>query len=283
MEIREAASAGRYVRPAGLDFAAGDVGLAAGRKLGVRDLGLAAAMNHPWLTVRRRPRVAILATGDEVVMPGDPLQPNQIVSSNGLALQAFVRACGGEAINLGIAQDNRDSLVRLAAGAQGADLLVTTGGASVGEHDLVRSVLGEEGLDLDFWKIAMRPGKPLLFGKLRGTPLLGLPGNPVSSLVCALIFLRPILARLLGQDFNDETVSATLGEALPENDRREDYLRARLERDSSGALTALPFSRQDSSMLATMAKAEALIIRAPHAPPAAAGAPVQVIPLRGLL
>ena len=283
VEIREAAPVGRYVRPAGLDFATGDLGIAAGCRLGTRDLGLAAAMNYPWLTVRRRPRVAILATGDEVVMPGEPLQDNQIVSSNGIALQAFVQACGGDAINLGIARDNRESLVRLAAGAKGADIVVTTGGASVGEHDLVRSVLGEEGLDLDFWKIAMRPGKPLLFGQLGGIPLLGLPGNPVSSLVCALIFLRPVLARLLGQDFSDETTSARLGEELPENDRRQDYLRARLSRDAAGSLIAHPFPRQDSSMLATLAKAEALIIRAPHAPPAAAGEAVDVIPLKGLL
>jgi len=280
VEIRESVAPGRYVRPAGLDFTEGERGLTAGRRLGVRDIGLAAAMDHSWLTVRRRPRVAILATGDEVVMPGDPRSANQIVSSNSLALQAFVRSCGGEAINLGIAQDNRESLARLAAGAQGADLLVTTGGASVGEHDLIRSVLGEEGLELDFWKIAMRPGKPLLFGKLRGTPLLGLPGNPVSSLVCALVFLRPILSRLLGCESDEETVTARLGEALEANDRRQDYLRARLSRNEDGTLTATAFPRQDSSMQATMAKAEALIIRPPFAPPAKAGEAVQVIPLK---
>lgn len=280
VEIRESVAPGRYVRPAGLDFTEGERGLTAGRRLGVRDIGLAAAMDHSWLTVRRRPRVAILATGDEVVMPGDPRSANQIVSSNSLALQAFVRSCGGEAINLGIAQDNRESLARLAAGAQGADLLVTTGGASVGEHDLIRSVLGEEGLELEFWKIAMRPGKPLLFGKLRGTPLLGLPGNPVSSLVCALVFLRPILSRLLGCESDEETVTARLGEALEANDRRQDYLRARLSRNEDGTLTATAFPRQDSSMQATMAKAEALIIRPPFAPPAKAGEAVQVIPLK---
>ena len=216
-------------------------------------------------------------------MPGEPLQPNQIVSSNGIALQAVVKACGGEPINLGIARDNRESLLRLAAGAAGADIVVTTGGASVGDHDLVRSVLGEEGLDLDFWKIAMRPGKPLLFGKLHGTPLLGLPGNPVSSLVCALIFLRPVLAQLLGQDPSDKPFHARLAKALPENDRRQDYLRARLYQDEAGNLTAEPFARQDSSMLATLAMADALIIRPPHAPAAAAGDTVQVVPLGDLL
>lgn len=279
VEVTESVSEGRYVRPAGLDFRLGDPGPQAGRRLGVRDLALAAAMNHPWLSVRRRPRVAVLATGDEVVMPGEPLGPQQIVSSNGLALCAFVEACGGEAVNLGIARDDRDSLLRLAAGAGGTDLLVTTGGASVGEHDLIRSVLGEQGLELDFWKIAMRPGKPLLFGRLRETPLLGLPGNPVSSLVCALVFLRPLLARLQGLDPDEDRVTARLEDGLPENDRRQDYLRARLSRQPDGSLTARAFERQDSSMLATLAQADGLLVRPPHAPPAAAGDAVEVIPL----
>ncbi|MEE3627262.1 molybdopterin molybdotransferase MoeA [Nitrospirillum sp. BR 11752] len=191
---------GRWVRAAGLDFTAGTVGLRAGRRLTVRDVALAAAMNHPFLTVRRRPRVAILATGDEVVMPGEPLGPGQIVSSNGLALAALVRRQGGIPVNLGIAPDDADTLGILARGAAGCDLLVTTGGASVGEHDLIRTVLGAQGLELDFWKIAMRPGKPLMFGRLGATPLLGLPGNPVSSLVCATLFLVPALRRLQGLD-----------------------------------------------------------------------------------
>lgn len=281
VDVKESVAPGRFVRRAGLDFSAGDHGLAAGQRLGVRDLGLAAAMDHPWLNVRRRPRVAILATGDEVVMPGEPRGPNQIVSSNGLALQAFVEACGGEAVNLGIAQDNRESLLRLAAGAQGSDLLVTTGGASVGEHDLVRSVLGERGLELDFWKIAMRPGKPLMFGQLGTTPLLGLPGNPVSSLVCALVFLRPILARLQGLEEAEPTLSARLARPLPANDRRQDYLRTRLSREPDGTLTAWPFKQQDSSMLATLAQADGLLIRPPHAPAAEAGEAVEVMPLQG--
>lgn len=279
VEVTESVSEGRYVRPAGLDFRQGDAGPAAGRRLGVRDVALAASMNHPWLSVRRRPRVAVLATGDEVVMPGDPLGPQQIVSSNGLALCAFVEACGGEAVNLGIARDDRDSLRRLAAGAGGTDLLVTTGGASVGEHDLIRSVLGEQGLELDFWKIAMRPGKPLMFGRLGETPLLGLPGNPVSSLVCALVFLRPLLARLQGLDPAEDRATARLEAALPANDRRQDYLRARLRRHPDGSLSASAFERQDSSMLATLTRAEGLLVRPPHAPPAEAGEVVEVIPL----
>ena len=276
--VKEAAARGTYVRPAGLDFRAGDVGVAAGRAVTVRDLGLIAAMNRPWVSVRRRPRVAVLATGDEVVMPGDPVGPSQIVSSNGLALCALVEACGGEAINLGIAADSADSLRRLAAGAAGADLLITTGGASVGEHDLIRSVLGEEGLDLDFWKIAMRPGKPLMFGRLKGTRMLGLPGNPVSSLVCGLLFVRPILDRLLGLARPAHpTEPAVLAADLGANDRRQDYLRATLRPNDDGRLHASPFHKQDSSMLATLAHADALILRAPHAPPAAAGTLVEVL------
>src|SRR3954470_21256684 len=198
VEIREGAPSGRYVRPAGLDFAEGDVLLKAPRRLTPRDVGLAAAMNRPWLFVHRRPRVAILSTGDEIVMPGDPIGPHQIVSSNSLSLSAFVAACGGIPVSVGNAPDDPAALPQVAAATRGVDLLVTTGGASVGEHDLVRDVLGADGLELDFWQIAMRPGKPLMVGRYRGTPMVGLPGNPVSTLVCALLFLRPALDRLSG-------------------------------------------------------------------------------------
>jgi molybdopterin molybdotransferase len=183
--VREGAARGTYVRPAGLDFKAGDVLLRKGRLLTSRDIGVAAAMNVPWLAVTRRPRIAVLATGDEVVMPGDAIGRHQIVSSNGLSLAAFVTACGGDPIHLGIAPDDRDALRRIAEAAVGADLLVTSGGASVGDHDLVQAVLGEAGMQVDFWKIAMRPGKPLMFGRIAATPVLGVPGNPVSTLVCA--------------------------------------------------------------------------------------------------
>ena len=280
--IKEAVPAGHYVRPAGLDFKQGDVGVPAGRLVTARDVGLAAAMNVPWLRVHRRPRVAILATGDEVVMPGEPLGPNQILSSNGLSLSAFVTAEGGAPMHLGIAADDSDAIAGLLAGARGADLVVTSGGASVGKHDLMHDLLTRDGASLDFWKIAMRPGKPLLFGRLGGTPLLGLPGNPVSSLVCALLFLRPILHRLQGRS---ETAPpprvARLGRDLGANDRRQDYLRAKFSRDEQGRLVATPFSRQDSSMLATLAQADGLIVRPPEAPPVSAGAEVPVIPLEG--
>jgi molybdopterin molybdotransferase len=276
--VKESCKAGNYVRAAGLDFAAGDPGPRAGRQLTVRDVGLIAAMNHPWVPVRRRPRVAILATGDEVVMPGEPLGPSQIVSSNGLALAAFVRACGGEPLMLPIAADTEDSLAELAAGAKGADLLLTTGGASVGEHDLVQKALGRQGMTLDFWKIAMRPGKPLMFGSLGGTPVLGLPGNPVSAVVCSLLFARPALNALLGLDVPAHPLEQmVLGADLAANDRRQDYLRATVVVNGDGRRSATPYGRQDSSMLALLATADGLIVRAPHAPAAAKGALVEVL------
>ena len=282
--VKESCKAGNYVRAAGLDFAAGDPGPRAGRQLTVRDVGLIAAMNHPWVPVRRRPRVAILATGDEVVMPGEPLGPSQIVSSNGLALAAFVRACGGEPLMLPIAADTEDSLAELAAGAKGADLLLTTGGASVGEHDLVQKALGRQGMTLDFWKIAMRPGKPLMFGSLAGTPVLGLPGNPVSAVVCALLFARPALHALLGLDGPAHPLEQmVLGAELPANDRRQDYLRATVTVNGDGRRSATPYGRQDSSMLALLAAADGLIVRAPLAPAAAKGALVEVLSFPQLL
>jgi molybdopterin molybdotransferase len=278
--VKEAAPKGHYVRPAGLDFRAGDVLLPKGRLLTARDVGLAAAMNHPWLMVRRRPRVTILATGDEVVMPGDPLGPNQIVSSNGLGLAAAVRAFGGEPILLGIAPDNREALGRMAAGAAGSDLLLTTGGASVGDHDLVQSVLGQQGLAVDFWQIAMRPGKPLMFGHIGATMMIGLPGNPVSTLVCAMIFVQPALKRMIGLAGDDPaTVKARLAAPLAKNDRRQDYLRATAERDAEGGLLVRAFEKQDSSMMAPLAKADCLIVRPPHAEPAPAGATVDILPM----
>jgi len=281
VEVLEGVPAGRFVRAAGLDFKAGDALLQAGRRLTARDIALAAAMNRPWLAVHRRPRIAVLSTGDEIVMPGDPVGPGQILGSNSLGLVSFLAAEGAEALNLGIAPDRPDALRTLAAGAAGADLLITTGGASVGEHDLVQSALGADGLALDFWKIAMRPGKPVLFGSLGATPLLGLPGNPVSTLVCALLFVRPILRRLQGLPAEAAPLTARTAVALTENDRRQDYLRSRLWRDCDGQLWAEPFGRQDSSMLATLARADGLLVRSPLAPALPRGAEVAVIPFEG--
>jgi molybdopterin molybdotransferase len=281
--VTEGATAGRYVRRAGLDFSTGATGLRAGRRLNARDIGLAAAMNRPWLLVHRRPRVAILPTGDEVVMPGDPVGPNQIVSSNALALGAFVAALGGIPIQLPIAPDDSGALQRIANGASGADLLVTTGGASVGDHDLVRGALGETGLALDFWSVAMRPGKPLMVGRYRDTPMIGLPGNPVSTLVCGLLFVKPAIERLMGLAATEEpAMQARLSVALGANDRRQDYLRAKLAHAPDGTLEVEPFKIQDSSMMGLLAAADCLVVRPPQAAAAAAGDWVEIVLLAGI-
>jgi len=277
--INVAQQAGKHIRPKGLDFSPGTLGLKAGTVLGPRQIGLAAAMNVPWLSVRRKPRVAILSTGDEIAMPGEPLGPAQIVSSNGPALAALVTALGGEAVQLGIARDSRESLTAMVSAAAGCDLLVTSGGASVGDYDLVQDVLAEQGLKLDFWKIAMRPGKPLMFGRLKHVPVLGLPGNPVSALVCAYVFLAPMLRSMQGLPATNELVPATLGAPMRANDARQEYARASLERRPDGQLVATPHSRQDSAVVSGLAAAQAFILRPPHAPDAQAGDPVSVIPL----
>ncbi len=281
--VTEAATPGRHIRRAGQDFAAGNPLIPAGRRLTARDIGLAAAGNHPWLAVHRRPRIAILATGDEIALPGEPIPPGGIVSSNAHALAAFVRALGGEPIVLPIALDDLEAIGAGADAARGADLLVTTGGASVGAHDLVQAGLAQRGMALDFWKIAMRPGKPLMHGRIGGLQVLGLPGNPVSALVCAVLFLLPALARLSGlPDTAPPEVTATLGAPLPANDHRADHLRATLHESADGTLVVTAFQRQDSAMLRLMAQAGGLILRAPNAPAAQAGAPVQVIRLESL-
>ncbi|HET6182076.1 MAG TPA: gephyrin-like molybdotransferase Glp [Acetobacteraceae bacterium] len=283
VRVNEAVQAGQHIRRAGQDFAAGDEVVPAGRRLGARDIGLAAAANHPWLRVHRRPRIAILATGDEIALPGDPIPPGGIVSSNAHALAALVRGAGGEPVVLPIAADTREAVAAVADAVEGCDLLVTTGGASVGDHDLVVAGLKTRGLQVDFWKIAMRPGKPLLFGRLGSVPVLGLPGNPVSALVCAVLFLVPALAALSGlPPAPPPSVEALAGAKLPANDARADHLRATLTRNAAGKLVATPFRVQDSAMLRRLAQADALILRAPHAPAADEGAAIEVIRLDAL-
>jgi len=278
--IKETASLGDFVRPAGLDFSEGDVLLSPGRVLTARDLGLAAAMNVPWLTVRRRPRVAYAATGDEVVMPGDPVGPDQIISSNSIALGAYIRALGGEPVNLGIARDSEESLRQVFEAAKGADMLITMGGASVGDYDFVRQALDGEGVELGFYKVAMRPGKPLIFGRLGDIPVLGLPGNPVSAGVTSAIFLRAAIRKMTGIEPVEETpATALLGRDLAANDFRQDYLRAALSRDGDGNLVATPFERQDSAMMARLAAADCLVVRPPEAPAAKKGERVEIVPL----
>ncbi|MBI1206669.1 MAG: molybdopterin molybdenumtransferase MoeA [Azospirillum sp.] len=276
--LKQQVAAGDYVRPTGLDFKLGHVGLPAGRRLTARDIALAAAMNVPWLRVRRKPRIAILSTGDEVVMPGDAVGSNQVVSANGPGLAALVTACGGLPLSLGIARDTPESLAACAAGATGTDLLVTSGGASVGDHDLVREVLGERGVKIDFWKVAMRPGKPVMFGTTGTVPLLGLPGNPVSSLVSAIVFLIPILRVLQGQPAGETLPEmARLGAPLDVNGPRHSYLRATLARDVAGDLVATPFPQQDSAMLSRLAWADCLIVRGPGLAAATVGDRVEII------
>ena len=280
MTLREAPRPGRHIRARGQDFAEGDTLAAAGTRLGARTIGLLAAGNHPWLSVHRRPRIAILATGDEIVLPGEPLAPGSIVSSNAHALAALVQSAGGDPVVMPIARDSIVAMTAAAGQLAGIDMLVTTGGASVGEHDLVQAGLAERGFALDFWQIAMRPGKPLLFGQLGSTPVLGVPGNPVSALVCSVLFLLPAIARLSGLvDAPLHTETAVLATPVPANDHRADHLRAALHLDPCGALLATPFARQDSAMLRLFTAADCLVLRAPHAPAGPAGTPVQVVRL----
>ncbi len=278
VRVRETVRPGQHIRRQGQDFAAGEAVIAAGRRLSSRDIGLAAAADHPWLLVHRRPRVAVLATGDEIALPGEPIPPGGIVSSNAHALAAMVAALGGAPSVLPIAADDTEAIGRAADAARGFDLLLTTGGISVGAHDLVQEGLARRGLAVDFWKIAMRPGKPLMFGRLGEMPVLGLPGNPVAAFVCALLFARPALLRLAGLAVAPlPTTTAETATALGANDRRFDFLRARLEEDAAGRLVATAFAVQDSAMQAVLARADALILRPPHAPAVAAGAAVEIV------
>jgi molybdopterin molybdotransferase len=273
-----AAKAGKHIRVAGLDFRSDDVLARAGRRLTARDVSLLASGDLAEVKVRRKPRIAIAATGDELTKPGEPRRPGGIVASSGYALSALIEKWGGETIDLGILPDTMEAIGAIAERASGADLIVTMGGASVGDHDLIQKALGPKGFALDFWKIAMRPGKPLIFGKLGTVPLLGLPGNPVSTLVCAILFLRPAIAALLGTDTSTPLLSARLSCDLAANDARQDYIRATLER-RDGEYWTEAFPVQDSSMLSSLAEAGALITRAPDAAAKDAGAHVNVIPL----
>ncbi len=272
--VMRAAAVGRNIRAQGLDFHTGEVLLKGSHQLTARDLALAAAMNHPTLPVHQRPRIALLATGDELVPPGSTPGPGQIVYSNGFALMALARSEGAEVIDLGIVPDQLDDTVAAVRKAREiqADILVTTGGASVGDYDLVQKAFGAEGMSLSFWKVAVRPGRPLMHGRLGDMQVLGLPGNPVSAYVCGLLFLVPLIRTLAGRsDINLPTESVLLGRSLPANDERADYLRATLDMDLQGRLVATPFGVQDSSMIGNLSKANCLLIREPYAPAAEPG------------
>ncbi len=283
VEALEPSAAGRHIRRKGLDFAEGELLLEQGRILDPAALSLAASANHPIVSVVKRPLVAIIATGDELLPPGSQPGPDQIISSNAYGVAAVVKSSGAVALDLGIAADRKEAisaLVRQALVAQ-ADVVVTLGGASVGEHDLVHDVLTGEGMTLDFWKIAMRPGKPLMFGRRGPTRFIGLPGNPVASLVCSHLFLKPLLARLGGLPHRPDIGEAVLGADMSANDLRQDYVRASVSATENGRPVATPFPVQDSSMLRTLAASNVLIIREPHAPAAAKGDICRVLYLRG--
>jgi molybdopterin molybdotransferase len=279
--IQKPTAKGRNVRERGIDFAQGEPLLRKGRRLSERDLMLAAAMNHPALSVHRRPKLAVLGTGDELVAPGNTPAPGEIVYSNGFALLALGRSEGAEVNDLGVAPDRIEAIAGAVRRARdwGADILLTSGGASVGEHDLVQRALAAEGLSLSFWRVALRPGRPMLHGRLGAMQVLGVPGNPVSSYVCAFLFLVPLIRRLCGrQDIERSPEPARLGCDLRANDERADYMRATLSGGPDGPI-ATPLPNQDSSLMAPLAKADCLLIREPFAPAAAAGSPCVILKL----
>jgi len=281
IEALQAVDAGRHIRRAGLDFAEGNIVLEQGRVLDPAALSLAASAGHATLPVVRSPLIAIISTGDELVPPGVAPGPNQIVASNNFGIAALAQRDGARILDLGIVPDDREAFAAAVRHAReaGADILVTLGGASVGDRDITRDVLAAEGMTLSFWKIAMRPGKPLIFGRFSGTSVLGLPGNPVSSMVCAHVFLSPLVRRLAGRIHAPDLRPAELGAAMPANDSRRDYVRASVALGPRG-LVATPFPLQDSSMLSVLAAANALIIRAPNAPAGEIGDRCQVLMLR---
>ena len=275
--VTEGTSLGRNIRAIGLDFKRGDSLIPAGTKLNARDIGLAAAGNAATLRVRRKPRLVLFTTGDELVLPGMRARADQIVTSNSHAITAMAQAWGAEVINFGIIPDTMKATMAAIKKAGDADILITTGGASVGDHDYVQEALKRSGIKIGFWKIALRPGKPLMFGTKGKLRVLGLPGNPVSALVCARIFLKPLIAAMQGSLVDQQPLKARLGSALPANDGRQDYMRATLTTAPDGSRTAIVFNKQDSSMQRTLRNADCLIIREPNAPEAALGTLVSIL------
>lgn len=263
-----------YVRPAGTDFTIGQQ-ITAPRLLSPSDIALLASMNIAQVPVHRRADVALISTGDELVMPGETPGPDQIIASNTLGLHALLTSLGATPRLLPIARDNRDSLSHILSLASEADLIVTIGGASEGDHDLVGAVAAEMGLDQKFYKVAMRPGKPLMAGRLGTSAMVGLPGNPVSAMVCGHVFLAPMVRALHGLPKTAAPmIAATLAADLPANGPRAHYMRARLD-----GTTVTAFPRQDSALLSVLSSANALLLRPPHDPSLPAGTDVSVLPL----
>ena len=277
--VLQAIRSQQNIRPAGLDFKRGETLLSSTMRLNARDIGLAAAMNCGIVSVRRKPVVAVIATGDELVLPGQKPRADQIVSSNSNALVAMAESFGGAVVNCGIIPDNLKATERAILKMAKADVLVTTGGASVGDHDFIQQALKNAHVKIDFWKIALRPGKPFMYGRKGKQHVMGLPGNPVSALVCARLFLKPLLDALQGLATPDPVATARLGAAMAANDGRQDYVRARLEIAADGARLAIPFNRQDSSMQRTFRDAHCLIVREPNAPEAHVGDLVPILNL----
>lgn len=274
--LKEGLDSGSHIRPQGQDFRAGDS--LPPRRLRANDLALLAAMNLPAVTVARRPVVALIATGDELVMPGETPRADQIIASNAFALKAMAEGEGAEARLLPIARDTEAALATVLGLAEGADLVVTIGGASVGDHDLVGRVAERLGMERAFYRIAMRPGKPLMAGRLRGVPMLGLPGNPVSAIVCGHLFLLPMLRAMQGLPAAPVTRRAVLAVAVGANGPRSHYMRARLT--AGPALPRVtPFDSQDSALLRILTEADALLIRPANDPARTAGHEVDCLPL----
>ena len=269
-----------FIRNKGLDFFRGDAVNKVGKQINSCDIGLAAAMNVTKLMVRKKPKISIISTGDELVELGTKANSHQIISSTSLSLSMLAKKYGAKTFDLGIAKDNETSINNLIDKTSGSDLIVTIGGASVGDHDLVKSTLAKKGLKIHFWKIAMRPGKPLMFGSLNGVPIISLPGNPVSSIVCSIIFLSHAIHSMMAR--TDQCIEKKIGylsRELKQNDSRQDYLRSQITKCEEGKTLIAPFIKQDSSMISTLAKADCLAIRPPNATAAKIGEQIEFIPI----
>ena len=275
-----------YIRKRGMDFKANEKLLNEGHIMNSRSVALATASGNVWTSVRSKPRIAIISTGDELIRPGDfynNSNNNNIISSNGTFLYLFIKQMGGDPFFMPIAKDNLNSLDSIINNAQGSDLIVSSGGASVGDYDLVQIALNNINFKLDFWKISMRPGKPLFFGKLGKIPFLGLPGNPVSTGICSIVFLQSIIKKFLGQKIQNDIIYLPVGSELKENDHRQDYLRARYSKDKDNNIIVIPFNSQDSGQLSIFSKAECFIIRFPNQKSSKSGEIVPVLKIPNLI